>query len=84
MTQAQIAHNHDIDIMVKTLHSYPLTIPDVANYYVRAKESCCFRNQNSISAHPIELDQTQTFENPIDSLASYPSPEIEFEHENDP
>ena len=42
MTQAQITHNHDIDIIVKTLHSHPLTIPDVANHSVRAKESCCF------------------------------------------
>ena len=45
MTQAQITHNHDIDIMVKTLHSHPLTIPDVANHSVRAKESCCFGKQ---------------------------------------
>ena len=42
MTRTQITHNHDIDIMVKTLHSQPLTIPDVANHSVRAKESCCF------------------------------------------
>ena len=37
MTQAQITHNHDIDIMVKTLHSNHLTIPDVANHFFRAK-----------------------------------------------
>ena len=42
MTQAQIAHNHDIDMMAKTLHSHPLTIPNVTNHSVRAKESCCF------------------------------------------
>ena len=42
MTQAQITHNHGIDIMVKTLHSNPLTIPDVANQSVRAKELCHF------------------------------------------
>ena len=40
ITQAQFAHNHDIDMMVKTLHSHPLTIPDVTNHSVRAKESC--------------------------------------------
>ena len=77
MTQAQITHNHDIDLMVKTLHSHPLTIPNVTNHSVRAKKSCCFGNQDSISVHPFELDQTLTFENPIDSLASYPFPEIE-------
>ena len=37
MTQAQIAHNHDIDLMVKTLHSHPLTILDVINYSVEPK-----------------------------------------------
>ena len=31
MTQAPIARNHDIDIMVQTLHSHPLTISNVAN-----------------------------------------------------
>ena len=36
-------------------HSHPLTIPDVANHSVRAKESCCFENQDSILAHHIEL-----------------------------
>ena len=64
-TQAQIAHNHDIDIQ-----SHPLTIPDVSNHSVRAKESCCFGNQDSVSVQPFELNQTLTFENPIDSLAS--------------
>ena len=81
ITQAQIAHNHDINIMVKTLHSHPLTIPDVTNHYVRAKESCCFEIQDSSSVHPFELDQTLAFENPIDRLASYHFPEIELEHE---
>ena len=42
MTQAQIARNRDIDMMVQTLHSHRLTISDVANYSVRAEESCCF------------------------------------------
>ena len=84
MTQVQITHNHDIDIMVKTLHSHPLTIPGVNNPYLRAKESCCFRNQDSISAHPFELEQHQILENHIDMLASYPCPEIELENECDP
>jgi len=42
MTQAQITRNHDIDLMVQTLHSHCLTISDVANHSVRAEESCCF------------------------------------------
>jgi len=84
MTQAQITHNHDIDIMVKTLHSYPLIIPDVSNHFVRAKESCCFGKQDSISAHPIKFTQTLNFENHIDILVSYPFPEIELENEYDP
>ena len=83
MTQAQIAHNHDIDIMVKTLYSHPLTIHDVTNHSVRAKESYCFGNQDSISVHPFELDQHQNFENLVDILASYPFLEIELEHEYD-
>ena len=37
MTQAQIAHNHDIDLMVKTLYSHPLTIPDVTNILLEPK-----------------------------------------------
>ena len=73
MTQAQITHNHDLDIMVKTLHSHPLTILDVANHSVRAKESCCSEKQDFISAYPFELAQTLNFENHIDILTSYPS-----------
>ena len=42
MTQAQIARNHDIGIIVQTLHSHRLTISDVANHSVRPEESCCF------------------------------------------
>jgi len=55
MTQAQITHNHDVDIMIKTLHSHPLTISDVVNHSVRAKASCYFRKQDSISAHEFEF-----------------------------
>ena len=36
------------------------------------------------SVNPFDLDQTLTFENLIDSLASYPFSEIELEHEYDP
>jgi len=48
------------------------------------QNSCHFGNQDSISVHPSELDQTSNVENPIDILASYPLPEIELEHEYDP
>ena len=37
MTQAQITHNHDIDIMVKTLHSNHLTILDVSTILLEPK-----------------------------------------------
>ena len=55
MTQAQIARNHDIDLMVQTLHSHRLTISDVSNNSVRVEESCCFGKQDSILAHSFEL-----------------------------
>ena len=47
------------------------------------QESCCFGNQNSISAHPFELDQHQNFEKHVDILVCYPFYEIELEHECD-
>ena len=37
ITQVQIAHNYEINIMVKALHSHPLTIPDVTNHSVGPK-----------------------------------------------
>ena len=80
MTQAQNAHNHDIDMMVQTLRSHRLTISDVANHFVRADKSCCFEKQDSI----FELAQTPNFENDIDSLASYSFPEIELKNDYDP
>ena len=76
MTQAQITHNHDIDIMVKTLHSQP-------PFLMWAKDSCYFGKQDFILAHPFELAQTLNFENHIKILASYPLPEIELENEYD-
>ena len=61
--------------MVQTLYSHRLTIFDVANHSVIAEESCCFGKKDSISVQPFELD------NDIDSLASYPFPEIKLENE---
>ena len=52
MTQAQIARNRDIDMMVQNLRSHRLTISVVANHSVRAEESCCFGKYDSISVHP--------------------------------
>ena len=55
MTQAQNARNHDIDMMVQTIRSYPLTSSDVTNHAVRTEESCCFGKQGSISSQSFEL-----------------------------
>ena len=68
----------------KNLSCQPLTNPYVPNSIDWTQESCYFRNHNSISARPFELNQTPCFENHIDILASYPFPEIEIEHENNP
>jgi len=66
----------------KSLSCQPLTNPYIPNSIERTQESCYFRNQDSISAHP--FDQTLCFESRIDILASCPFPEIEIEHECDP
>ena len=50
---------------------------------VRAKESCYFGKQDSISAHSFELAQTLNFKNHIDIFENYPFPEIELENEYD-
>ena len=68
----------------ETLSYQILTNSDFSNSIDVTQDSCYFENQDSISAHPFELDQTSNFENPIDILASYPFPEIELEHEYDP
>ena len=57
MTQAQNARNHDIDMMVQTLRSHRLTISNVANYSVRAEESCCFEKQDSIQHTHLNLSK---------------------------
>ena len=68
----------------KETHSYqPLTNPDISNSIDLDQDSCCFGNQDSISAHQFELDQHQILENYIDMLAEYQFPEIEIEHECD-
>ena len=60
-----------------------MTNLDISNSIDLTQDPCHFGNQDSISAHPSELDQTSNVENPIDILASYPFPEIELEHEYD-
>ena len=60
-----------------------MTISDVTNHSVRAKESCCFGKQDSILAHAFELVQTPNFENHIDILASYLFLETELGNEYD-
>ena len=81
---AQNARNRDIDMMVESLRSHRLTSSDVTNHPVRVEESCSFGNQDSISEQPLELAQTPNFKKDIDSLASFPFPEIELENEYDP
>ena len=68
----------------KTLSYQLLTNSDIPNSIDLTQDSCHFGNQDSISAHPSELDQISNVENPIDILASYPFPEIELEYEYDP
>ena len=66
-------------------HSYqPLTNSDISNSINLDQKSCCFENQDSMSAYPFELDQTSNFKNPIDIMASYSFSKIELEHEYDP
>jgi len=61
-----------------------VTNPYISNSIDWFKKLSYFGNQNSISAHPFELDQNQNFENHIDILANNPFPEIELKHEYDP
>ena len=68
----------------KTLSYQPLTNSYIPNSIDWTQESCYFENQDSISVHPFELDQTPNFENHIDILASYSFHEIEIEYESDP
>jgi len=67
MTQVQIAYNHEIDIMVKTLHSHPLITSVFANHSVRAQELFCFRNQDSYlssvqNENPSILEKSMKFQ----------------------
>ena len=55
----------------ETLPYQSFTDLDISNAIDLAQESWCFGNQDSISAHPFELDQNQNFKNYIE-LASYP------------
>ena len=57
-----------------------MTDPYVPNSADWTQESCHFENPASISSHQRELDQHQI----LDSLASYPFPEIEIEYEGNP
>ena len=79
MTQARLARDHDIDMMVQSLRSHRSAISDIADHSLRADEPSCFGQQDSNSGPSFELAET-----PIDSLASYSFPEIELEHEYDP
>ena len=66
------------------LYCQPLTNPYILNSTDWTQESCYFGNQDSISEHTFELDQTPSYESHLDILANYPFPEIEIEPECDP
>ena len=68
----------------ETLSYQPMTNLDISYSIDVTQDSCYFENQDSISVHPFELDQTSNFENPIDILANYPFSNIELEHEYAP
>ena len=68
----------------KSLSCQPLTNSYIPNSIDWSQELCYFRNQDSISERTIELNQTLSYENRLDILASYPFPEFEIEHECDP
>ena len=67
----------------KSLSCQLLTNSYISNSIDWSQESCYFRNQDSISSHSFELDQTPSFESSINILASYLFSEIELEHESD-
>ena len=55
----------------KTLSYKLLTNPNISNSIDWTQESCYFENQDSISPYLFKIDQTPSFENHIDILASY-------------
>ena len=68
MTQARLARDHEIDMMVQSLRSHRLANSDIADHSLRADEPSCFGQQDSTSVPSFELVETPTF----DSLASLP------------
>ena len=58
------------------LSCQPLTNPYIPNSTDWTQESCSFGNQDSISEHTFELDQSPSNESRLDILASYPFPEL--------
>ena len=62
----------------ETLSCQSLTNPYIPNSIDWTQESCYFGNQESILAHPFELDQTLSFESHIDILASILSLKLKF------
>ena len=74
MTQARLARDHDIDLMVQSLRSHRPATPDIDNHSFRADEPNCFGQQDSISVPSFELAETPI----LDNLASFSFPEIEL------
>ena len=60
----------------ENLSCQPLINPYIPNSIDWTQKSCHFGNQDSISERTFELDQTPSYENHLDNLASFPFTEI--------
>ena len=79
MTQARLAREHELDMMVQSLCSHCPANSNIADHSLKADEPSCFGQQDSNSVPSCELAKTSNFDN----LASFSFPEIELEHEYD-
>ena len=59
LTQAQNAHNHDIDMMVQTLRSHCLIISDVPTHSVRAQSHAILENKIPFQHNHLNLLKLQ-------------------------
>jgi len=73
MTEAKLARDHDIDLMVECLHRPADS--DIDDHLIRADEPSCLEQQVSNSVPSCELAETSN----SDNLASFSFPELELE-----
>ena len=59
MTQAQIARNHNIDMMVQSLRSHRLASSDVANHSVEPKSHFVLENKVPFQNNHLNLPKLQ-------------------------